>query len=115
MLIEGPSNKQRIFDGFDYKLILRMKILQVEPTPVAWMRLHNAWRYSGLPQDVIEEGIACGAIRAFRLHSQYHRKLKGRLRPQIILVNVESLDRFIETKEKEAVKRPLETLEVAST
>lgn len=79
-----------------------MKVLSIEPVRPAWMRLHNAIKYSGFPLETVREGMACGAIRAFALRSQYHRKLKG-IRPQIILVNVESLDRFIEAKEKEAV------------
>ena len=77
-----------------------MKILQVEPTPVAWMRLHNAWRYSGLPPAEIEQAIADGHVRAFTLRSQYHRKFAGERR-QVVLVNVESLDRFIELRERE--------------
>ena len=88
-----------------------MKVLQVEPSPVAWMRLHNAWRYSGLPTGVIQEGIASGAIRAFTLRSQYHRKLKG-IRDKWILVNVESLDAFIEAKEKESIAAERERLAV---
>ena len=78
-----------------------MKILQVEPAHVAWMRLHNAWRYSGLPPSEIEQGIASGEIRAYTLQSQYHRKLKGE-RQRIVLVNVQSLDAFIEKRERQS-------------
>jgi hypothetical protein len=78
-----------------------MKVLTIEPVRPAWMQLHNAIKYSGFPLETVREGIASGAIRAFALRSQYHRKLKG-IRPQIILVNVESLDAFIEAKEREA-------------
>jgi hypothetical protein len=67
------------------------------------MRLHNAWRYSGFPPEEIERGIASGEIRAFTLRSEYHRKLVGE-RQRIVLVNVESLDRFIEKHEQLAAR-----------
>jgi hypothetical protein len=65
------------------------------------MRLHHVWRYCGMPREVIKEAMASGAIHSFVLRSQYHRKLRG-IRPVVILVNVESLDKFIETKERES-------------
>jgi hypothetical protein len=79
-----------------------MKVLKIEPVHPAWMRLHNTIKYSGFPEGEIRNAIATGAIRAFTLRSQYHRKLKGP-RDLWILVNVESLDRFIEAKEKESI------------
>lgn len=78
-----------------------MKVLTIEPVRPAWMQLHNAIKYSGFPAETVRDGLASGAIRGFTLRSQYHKKFKG-VRPQIVLVNVESLDRFIASKEVEA-------------
>jgi hypothetical protein len=67
------------------------------------MRLHNTWRYSGLPPAQIEDGILSGKIRAFRLESQHHKKLRGP-RKQYVLVNVSSLDSYIEELERQAAQ-----------
>ena len=84
-----------------------MKVLTIEPVRPAWIRLHNAIKYSGFPEGVVREGIADGSVRAFALRSQYHKRLKG-IRPQIILVHVGSLDAFIEAKERESKESALE-------
>jgi len=79
-----------------------MKMLTIEPVHPAWIRLHNAVKYSGFPEGEIRHGMATGAIRSFMLRSQYHKRLKG-TRDLWILINVESLNRFIEAKEKESI------------
>jgi hypothetical protein len=78
-----------------------MKMLTIEPVHPAWMRLHNAVKYSGFPESELRGGMAAGALRAFMLRSQYHKRLKGS-RDLWILINVASLDRFIEAREKES-------------
>jgi hypothetical protein len=73
---------------------LFVKVLQVLEVEPRWMQPANACRYSGLPWDLIEEGIADGHIRVCYLRSRRSR-LKKAARV-IQLVSTESLVFFIE-------------------
>jgi hypothetical protein len=71
-----------------------MKVVQVLEVEPRWMQPPNACRYSGLPWELIEEGIADGHVKAFWLRSRRSRLKKKRRAIQ--LVSTESLDFFIE-------------------
>ena len=71
-----------------------MKVLQVLEVEPRWMQPANACRYSGLPWEIIEQGIADNHIKVCRLKSRRSRLKKAQRTIQ--LISAESLNHFIE-------------------